>query len=274
MFTIFVVSIAIIFAFSYEKLLWFAVVAILIILIVIYANRFILVFKPSSIYQIHIKLFTAIRKYGTPSFSINDKIRNLPLESLDQTQMQQWTTTLQTSVIFNRICLFAASKLKNYQNSRLNIVSSVLIILFLIAITIVSFSSINYGLYKINRDFFTVVSMPTFFTFFYYSFNNLLFNSIREVVPSTPISQGVSMTESFFALFLIVIFVSLLLSVRSQRHTEELSIVTNEIYEQGKAMEQFIKDEYKFDSIEAAIAALERFKADSVNFIYQISKNI
>lgn len=183
-------------------------------------------------------------------------------------------TNLQTSVLFNRVCLFAAKKLRDYQNSGLNVVSYVLTILLLVALTIFSFAAINFGLYKIDPGMFAVAGIPNFFTFFYYSFNNLLFNSIQEITPVTPISQSVSMIESFFALFLVAIFISLLLSVRSQRHADELNEVIKGIEEQGTDMEGFIKDEYRINSIEDAMAELDKLKAGTAKLLYKITESI
>jgi hypothetical protein len=184
------------------------------------------------------------------------------------------TANLQTSVLFNRVCLFAAKKLRDYQNSGLNIIYYVLTILLLILITIFSFAVINFGLYKIDSAFFGFPDIPNFFTFFYYSFNNLLFNQIQELIAVGPISQTVSMIESFFALFLIVIFVSLLISVRGQKHTEELNEVIKGVEEQGSSMEGFIRDEYKINNIEDAMAELEKLKAGLTKFIFKITESI
>ncbi|KKT64993.1 MAG: hypothetical protein UW60_C0048G0002 [Candidatus Woesebacteria bacterium GW2011_GWA2_44_33] len=270
----FLVSLAIIFGFSNEKILWPAILLLFVILSTIYIYRFILVFKPSSIFQVHIKIFSGIRKHGISSFALDESIKNLPVQSLDQKQLEKWTSNLQTSVLFNRVCLFVSRKLRDYQNSGLNIVSYVLTILLLIVLTVFSFAVINFGLYKINGNFFSLSAASTFFTFFYYSFNNLLFNSIKEIVPTMPISQTVSMLESFFALFVVVIFVALLLSVRSQRYAEELNEVIKGIKEQGTEMEGFIKDEYKINSIEDAMAELEKLKAGTAKFLYKITESI
>ena len=273
-FAFFFVSLAIIFASSSPKLLWPATLLVFIILSMVYIHRFILVFKPSSIFQVHIKIFSGIRKFSSTSFALEESIKILPVESLDQKQLEKWTTSLQTSVLFNRVCLFVAKKLRDYQNSGLNVVSYVLTILLLIILTIFSFSVINLGLYKISSSFFEFSSIPTFFTFFYYSFNNLVFNSVREIIPISPISQTASMAESFFALFLVVIFVSLLLSVRSQRHSEELNEVIKGIEEQGTEMEGFIKDEYRINSIEDALMELQKLKAGMAKFLYKITESI
>jgi len=270
----FLASLAVIFSFSNEKLLWFAAAVIFGVLLTTYVNRFILVFKPSSIFQVHIKIFSGIRKHGSSYFTLDESIKNLPLEKLDQKQMEKWTTNLQMSVLFNRVCLFAAKKLRDYQNSGVNFISYVLTILMLIVLTIFSFATINYALFKIDAGLFSYPVVPSFFTFFYYSFNSLLFNSIQEITPAMPISQIVSMMESFFALFLVVIFVSLLLSVRSQRQAEELNEVIKGIGGQGKDMEGFIRDEYKINNIDDAMAELEKLKAGMAKFIYKITEII
>lgn len=242
--------------------------------IVTYICRFFLVFKPSSIFQVYIKIFSGIRKHGVSVFALDESIKNLPVESLDQKQMETWTANLQMSVLFNRVCLFAAKKLRDYQNSGLNFVSYVLTILVLIVLTVFSFAAINYGLFKIDSGLFSYTATPNFFTFFYYSFNNLLFNSIREITPILPISQTVSMIEYFLAMFLVVIFVSLFFSFRSQRHTEELNELIKEIAGQGKDMEGFIKNEYKINSIDDAMVELEKLKAGMIKFIYKITESI
>jgi len=270
----FLISVVVILIFSSPVLLWLSILSILTILLIIYVHQFSLVFRPSSIFQVHLKIFSGIRRRGTPSFALDDEIKNLPVEKLNEKQLEKWTTNLQLSVLFNRLCLFAAKKLQDYQKSGLNVVSYVVTLLLLLIITITAFGAIFFGLYKIEGVFFNLAAKPTFFIFLYYSFNNLLFNSISEVVPVMTISRAAAMIEWFFALFLVAILVSLLISVKSQRYSDELSKVIKEIEKEGESMEGFIREEYKLKSIGEAISALEKLKASLVNFIYQITKNI
>ena len=270
----FLVSVAIIISSSSKSLLWLATGIILALLLLAYVHRFVLVFRPSSIFQVHIKLFTGIREHGKkPFFVLDESIKILPVASLDKGQLEKRTSNL--SVLFNRTCLFTARKLRDYQNSGLNTISGILTVLLLILLTIVSFAAINYALYKIDPGLFEVsVSQAGFFIFFYYSFNNLLFNSIKEVVPIMPISQAASMAESFLAFFLVVIFVSIILSVRSQRYSEELNQAIDKIEKEGMDMESFIRTEYSVGGIDDAILELEKVKATFISFIFKISKNI
>ena len=82
------------------------------------------------------------------------------------------------------------------------------------------------------------------------------------------------MIESFFALFLIVIFIALLISVKSQKYSEELNTAIKGIKAQGKEIENFIRDEYKINSIEDAMIELEKLKAGLTKFLYKITDSI
>ena len=164
--------------------------------------------------------------------------------------------------------------MKSYQDSGFNIVSSVFGILLLALYTVFSFAVINYGLYKIDQHIYSFTTVPSFFNFFYYSFNLLLFNSIQEVVAITPLSQIAFMIESFFVLFLIAILVSLVLTFRSQKDAEELKDAIKDLSEEGMRIEGFIKDRYRIDNIDIVMAILQKLNASFMDFINAIIKEM
>ncbi len=269
----FLASVAIVFSSSNEILLWLSSTVLLVVLSVVYIHSFILVFKPSGLYQlVHNKFFSDMGERIWSSFAMDANMASLPVENLDQKQLEKWSTNLQILVLHNRIFLFGARKLRDYQNSGLIVIPSVQTILVLIATTVFSFAAVNFGLYKINHGFFAFSAPPTFFTFFYYSFSHLMFGSIQDIIPTMTISQTASMIESFFALFLVMIFVSLLLSFGSQRHTDELNEVIRNLEEQAAGMENHIRDEYKVNNIEDAMAALEKIKSGAAELAYAITQ--
>ena len=275
----YLISVALIFGVSNKILLWISLVVLFIILLWAYIQRIILVFKPSGVYQVYSKIFAFFGEFvqfrpgpsGNPGILLDEKELELSIENMDEIQLQKWTTGVQWPVIFNRICLFVAKKFKSYQDSRFNIVSSVFSILILVFFTVLSFAIINFGLFRINQHFFLVSSVPTFFNFIYYSFNNILFNTIREIIATTPISQVVSMIESLFALFLLAILVSLVLSVRSQRETDELNDLIRYLTEEGMKTEGYLKDKYRYN-IEEAMQALQKLNVYSVVIINKITE--
>lgn len=273
MFALFISSSVIVLCFSNKYLMYYTVLTSSVVLIITYMNRLTYIFKPSKLSQMYSKIISSIRTKGVSSFALEQSIRDLPINSLDQKQLEKRTTNLQTSVLFNRLCLFVAKKMRDYQNSSVNVLFEIIAIIFLLVFTIFSFAIINYGLFKLNNNLFSFATPPTFFTFFYYSFNNILFNSINELMSILPISQTVSMIESFFSLFLVAIFLSLVLPRRLQKDSEELNEVITNVEAQGKEMEKFIKSEYKVDSIEDAMSELEKVQASLIKIIYQITKN-
>lgn len=267
-------SIAILAASSNTYTLWSSVIILLAVLLTVYIQRFLSAFKPSSIFAAYISLFAGIRKHGTKAFALDSTLKGIPITTYDQSQWTKRSTNLQVSVLFNRVCLFSAKKLRDYQNSGFNVASGVVTTLILILLTVVCFAFITYALYKIDPHFYNAPIIPSFFTFIYYSFNNLLFNQIPEMVPASPYSQLLSMVESFFALLLVAVFTSIVLPIRSQRYSSELNETISRIKEEGDSMEVFIRDEYNLQNIEDALLELQRVKAQMVSVLYQISEGL
>jgi hypothetical protein len=272
----FLVALAIILGFSSETLLWFSSATLLIILLIVYIQKFISIFKPSGVYQVYNKFFSGFGDFlsSSPIYQMDEEVATLAIENMDEKQLQKWTSNVQIFVLFNRVCLFVAKKLKSFQESSSSLVSSVFSILILIVFTVLTFSAVNYGIFKINQEYFSVSGVPTFFDFFYYSFNVLLFNQIQEITATTPISQTLSMLESFFALFLVAIFVSLVLSVKSQRYAEELKEAVKGLEDEGKKMEGYIRENYRLNSIEEALGALQNLQSVVTDFLFKISESL
>ena len=210
----------------------------------------------------------------TQLMPLDENVMRLSIESMDEKQIQNWASDVQQLVLFNRVCLFVAKKLKSYQESGFNIVSAVLGILMLVLYTIFTFAVINFGLFKINHSYYSFSNVPSFFNFFYYSFNVLLLNQIQEVIATTPMAQIASMVESFYSLFIVAILVALVFSIKSQKDADELNWVINHLKEEGIKIESFIKDKYKLNNIEEAMAALQKLQASFIDFLYKITETI
>jgi hypothetical protein len=208
------------------------------------------------------------------SFSIEENIRIIPIDKLDGAQLQKRTAGLQTSVIFNRVYLFAAKKLRDYQSSKVYIISYVLSLLILMIITVLAFTAINYALYKINVNSFQITTTSSAFDFFYYSFSKFFFNSISEISAFSIIARSASMAEMFLASFLVVIFAVLLFSVRSEKYTAELNSAISSIEKDGKSVETIIIDEYKLSGVYEAIQELVKVRSDLAGFIQKITNAI
>jgi hypothetical protein len=251
---------------------WTASGVLLGCILLTYVRRIMLVFRPTSLLQYYKSFLSKIADHVVTSYALDETMRNLPMTQLDETQLTKWQSNLGSVVLFNRICLFAAEKLKVYQNSSLEIVSGVFNILGLIIFTTLSFAAINLALYRIQAENFEIMALPTVFRFIYYSFNTVLFSSIREITPVMPVSQLISMIEKFCALFLIAIFVSLVFTVRGQRYSRELDEAIAVFESEGCRVEKLILSQYGIRTINEAIDELERIKSSFVKLIFFFSR--
>ncbi len=257
--------------FNNLNLLWASIIILLVLIVVTFVRKFWFALKPSGIFGIHIKALKGTKKISKGTFTLDTDIRDLPMDSLNPKQLESWTAKLQTAVLFNRICVFLARKLRGYQGSPWQMMPHILTILFLLFFTVVSFTGINYGLYKINPLLFSTTGIPSIFTFFYYSFCNIVFRPINELAAIAPLSQIAFMTEATCALLLVAILVTLLIAVRSERNSAELDETIKAIEKEGEEMELFIKDEYKINTISDALSELEKLKAGFIKFLYKMS---
>ena len=204
---------------------------------------------------------------------VPDELKNVPVETMDEHQLQKWSGSLQLAVIFNRACFFVASKLRDFQKSRINILYYVFSFIFLVILTVTVFSYMNYALYKINPNNFKISFSPGALSFFYYSINSFFHGGIADFYPVSATARLVNTLEGIFSFLLIVIVFSLMMSIRSKRHTEDVDTLVKNIHSQGQMLETVVQSEYQM-SIDQAIKELDRIKAGLIKVIYYLSSNI
>ncbi len=273
-FSLYAISVLIIFTSTRIYVLWFSTLLILALLIVTYINIFILVFKPSEIYIAYKKMIRWTKQKGTEIFKTDDIIKEADVTELDEIQLQKRITPLQIFVLFNRVCLFIAKKMKLYLKSGVNYFYNIGALFYIILLTILSFSFINFALYRVDKGYFEITGEISFITFIYYTINNLFFNSIQAIIPNHSVTQLVSIIGITFGMILALVVGYLFLTIRSKRYDEELNSTILEFKSQAEKMEDFIRDEYKINSISDAIVELEILKAGFIDAIYKLSELI
>lgn len=274
--SIFLVSSVLIFSTNNKILLWGSIIGISIILVISFIRKFINIFKPSLIYQVYSYVVSKSLNYGKNNLFIDKEIKSKGITFLEMSepQLQKYTQNLQTAVVANKICYFLASKLKNYQKSKIGIISGILSVLFLFLITVFSFGLISFAFEKIYPGFYQIISMNnSFFTFFYFSFNMMLNNHISGVIELSNYARSISMIEQTFSLLIISMFLSLFVAIKNERETNEIDEVIKKIKEQGDEMGNFIEAEYNL-TIEEAINMLTNVKSAMLKIIMYLTKNI
>ena len=251
-----------------------SITALFLLITLAYVRRLISVFKRPRVFKIYGEFAGLMPTIRTSTFKLEDTIKDVPYDQLSPEQAEKWKSNLQSSFVLSRVCLFAARKLRNYSTSGYGKISSAFICVFLTAATIMVFGLINLGLYKIDSTFFRATEVPMRFTFFHYSFNRMFFSSISELEPAKPLAKSIYDGEALFAFFLLVIFVSLLLSARAERQTEELNRAIETLEQESRAMDSAILVEYRFESVDGALAALEKIQTGATSFLQILSRNL
>lgn len=254
------------------SLIYFSCFALLVLLVIIYIHRFLIILRPSAIYQVHARIATAVISTGLKSLKEEESLRNRPLETLSKSERQTWTTSLQSLVIGNHAALFLSSKLSDYQKSNVKIIFYVGNLFILILITTFVFAVIGLGLYKVDPSNFQVSADPSFFMFIYYSISNVFARSISEIAPHTDIARVFSIIQLVFSFVLLAIILTLIFSLQNQTDSEQIDKAIKDIKEQGGLMEKFIRSEYKLTTSQA-ILELEKGKAIFIKLIYYFATN-
>lgn len=151
---------AIIITASNKQLLLVSIFLLFSLLALIYIHRFIILFKPSALYEAYSKIVDKMIKVAKDSYKVKEDAKNLPIAQLSETQLQVWAANLQFIIIANRATYFLSSKLRDYQKSKYNILFYVINFLILVFITVAIFSVLNFGLYKYGVDNYSSITSP------------------------------------------------------------------------------------------------------------------
>jgi hypothetical protein len=231
-----------------------------------------LIFRPSSIFQVYSKLIRKCPDAVVNSLSDKD-IRDLPAETLSESQADLRRTSLQTLVIADRALLFFARRLKEFQESKLNAVAYAFNLILLLVFTVVSFAGLNYALYKLDVQQYAVTGPLTPFLFFYYSFHVFLFNGIAEIAPNGTYSEVLSMSEQFFAIVLLFILIVLFFSVKSEKYKEELARTIRETEAGVCTLDGLIRSSYRV-TVAEAVKEIRNLKSNLVVLIDWLSRDL
>jgi len=258
---------------SNPSVLWLGMSLALATLAASFALKFFAVFTTTPVFKLYGSLVAFIRDKIESSFSLEEELK-LPVTTLNQQQLEKWHQKLNSSVLQNRLYLFAARKLSDYQNSGMNMVEEIFGAVLLFVLTTIVFSVANLALFKIDPKSFLLSNEADLFHFFYYGFNNFFYSSIPETIPVSIGSQILSMAERATALLLLAVFASLLVAARSQKSSHDLNNLIKSLEQQSKARELAIERDYKVKNIREAIQILETMKAGTTKFLLLLSADL
>ena len=198
---------------------------------------------------------------------------NRPRELLSPEQVAKWSTKLEQAVMLNRLALFVARRLNEYRSSGIGLASSTLSFLGLSLGMILSFAGAYYALFKADPVAFDVTVEPSLFEFIYFSVNSVVHNQLA-IVPVSQLAKSVWMLETVLSWLLLVVIVGLGVAFARERSSEKLERSINSVEQQGAQMEDFIREQYRMPSAEAALAELQTLKSSMIKMLLWISARV
>lgn len=271
--SVFLITFTLLLLLSEPITLYLGAIVLFGLLCFLYFQSFVRVFLPSRTFGFYRAFFPKMRGFLSSSYQLDAALRAIPRDSLSETQLQTWVGNLQIPVLHNRLSLFVARRLRDFQKSRINIAFYLLGLVGLLIFTIFTFSAINFALYKTAPGLYAASGSLVWFDFFYYSFNTL-FQASSGIEPLSILTKSVQMIEMLFAFLLLTILLAQLVVIHNEKYATEMDGVVKDLEQESKEVEQLITSEFSLNSIQEAITILTQAKAGFLGLILGITKNL
>lgn len=258
---------------SNERYVLYSVAIILFVLIgIVLVLRFLNAFRADKLFNIYNKALFWVQGKASESRAAADPPMNLPMTQMNEVQLQKWSNSLQNQLLLNRVFLFAAKKIRDYRTSNLGLAVSLLSLLILWVGVVLTFSAINFALFKADPSFFHAQS-PSFFEFFHYSFKASFSSTIDEIKAASELSEAIFMIQTFISFVFAAIFFTTVLAVIKEHSDEQLNALIGTLEAQGAEAEDFIRNHFKL-TVEDALAEIERLKGGLIAVLLWLTRNL
>ncbi len=198
---------------------------------------------------------------ATVNIKPNAEISALPVSSLDEKQMAEYKNSLLAAVLYNRVCLFLARRMKDFYDSPFALASRAFSALAFWLSIVVTFGAVYVVLYKIEPFDFTASQTPSIFQFFRFSFSVAYFSSIPELSAASVLSQTLVMLEAFCTLATVTVSVGLLVNFKSQRANHDVDSLVTAFAKAASEADELVRLRFRFPSVDEAQAELQRLES-------------
>lgn len=224
-------------------------------------------FCDSEIYSAYKKLVNKImnRKTGKE----NEYLKITSIEELKENK--ELVSMVETRLLINRLLLFSAKKLKDYNNSKSYIFQDVILFITTVIIGIISFSLINYGIFKIeNLNYRILEGIPTFIDFILYTISC----SNGYILPITMLTKILEIVKALIFFIFSGLFVCTFLEGSKKKQKDGIESVIASINDSAKMEENKIIKQELFEDIDSAIKGLQQMHSSLVGIILKITENL
>ena len=167
---------------------------------------------------------------------------------------------LERLIILNYGFDYLGQSLNGIKGKRAFIIAWILQLFLFISISLVYLTFINFELYVIDNDNFSVSIIPNFFHFLYYALKSMTFNNIDFIKPVSVLAICIEIyTFLLFGIFIFVFAISIIFSWKLDRINENIKKATDFCVKQNQMIAQYIEDKYQTD-IQTAIREISNIQ--------------
>lgn len=260
--SLFLISAAILLISEEVSLLW----ASAILLMLLFAVSVYKVFKRFIANTSFLKAQQAIidkfinSKIVKSMIALDKKYVGKRAKDLQKAEVTSIANSLQLAIAVNKILTLWAYQLEKYKKSLASQVLVFLPYLALIFNAAITFSLVNFALYKLNADNFTYENQPSLIHFLYYSFVGLLgFGEIEGLRPQSNLAITLKIVVGLVG---VVVIATLLLNVfmawKKQRDDSEIEKQIAALKDQQVQMEVGLIRDFGVSSIKEAVTILRK----------------
>jgi len=267
------ISCALIASTSNSYFLWFAMGSLFLHLLFHFLKRFYYAFAPSKVFSIQKGAISNFWQKHHSKFALPTELKNTKFDEFNHEQKSMWSSRLQILLFLNRVCSIVAIKLKEFQQSRITSIYFLVSLLYTFILSIVIFSFVNYGLYKISAESYFTSGHNGFLYFFYYSINTILTNGIIDFYPISSCARLFNTLELLSGFLILTILVFVLMNIQNEKIRSEIVLMAQSVQLQGNELELYINREFD-QSVDQAKDELEKIKDSSLKLALFFSKRI
>lgn len=249
---------------------WTALMSAIVLFICV--NRIVRCVKPSTLVMAYEKANAFVISSLTKNTSPGNDYISIEDETTKE-KKDKLISNLQIQVLFNRICLFCAKKLRENTNEMYTYFRLVLSIILLVFFIVCSFAICNFNLFRVIPESFKYIGeqQANGFLFLYYGIQNLVHGQLYELYPLSDFAKALQVAEYVSSFLILTLFVGTFWGVVMKKRQNETEKIIETMEYNGLQIENAIILQWKYKTLESAIQDLGQMKASLYSAIEKIT---
>lgn len=221
--------------------------AILVLWVVLLLKAFRYALTPARFVTTQRRLFDKVLsgKMFWSLVSVDEKHRGQNVEVLDREQSQQVLARVGFGLIAYRGSQLWSYQLDRYRRSGASIIFSAASVIGLIIQGVISFTLVNFAVFKVDPSQFSINGSTSLAMFSYYSFASLFVSEISVIAPAGGVAAALSVTAGFSAAVVVMILIAtVFFGFRQSKSDEAANQEIRQLREQGDHFAERLGEEY------------------------------